>query len=75
MRNTFKYALLLIGMTSLPAMAHIGYSGRDFGTFTAAPGGQRAQLSISHLPAILVGLTERMPTGGILTECAHTSLV
>lgn len=38
MINTFKYALLLIGMTSLPAMAHIGYSGRDFGTFTAAPG-------------------------------------
>ncbi|MDO8894909.1 FxDxF family PEP-CTERM protein [Nitrosomonas sp.] len=38
MRNTFKYALLLVGMTSLPAMAHIGYSGRDFGTFTAAPG-------------------------------------
>jgi len=38
MRNTFKYALLLIGMTSLPAMAHIGYSGRDFGIFTGTAG-------------------------------------
>lgn len=38
MKNIFKYALLLAGMTSLPAMAHIGYSGRDFGTFTGAPG-------------------------------------
>lgn len=38
MKNTFKYALLLAGMTSLPAMAHIGYTGRDFGTFTGAPG-------------------------------------
>ncbi|MDO9312236.1 MAG: FxDxF family PEP-CTERM protein [Nitrosomonas sp.] len=36
MKNTFKYALLLVGMTSLPAMAHIGYGGRDFGTFTGA---------------------------------------
>lgn len=39
MKNTFKYVLLLAGMTSLPAMAHIGYganapTGRDFGSFT-----------------------------------------
>ena len=39
MKNTFKYVLLLAGMTSLPAMAHIGYganapTGRDFGTFS-----------------------------------------
>ena len=33
-KNTLKYALLLAGVTSLPAMAHIGYSGRDFGTLT-----------------------------------------
>lgn len=33
-KNTLKYALLLAGVTSLPAMAHIGYGGRDFGTFT-----------------------------------------
>jgi hypothetical protein len=33
-KNTLKYALLLAGMASLPAMAHIGYGGRDFGTFT-----------------------------------------
>lgn len=33
-KSTFKYALLLTGMTSLPAMAHIGYGGRDFGSFT-----------------------------------------
>lgn len=38
MKNTFKYALLLAGMTSLPAMAHIGYTGRDFGTFTGVSG-------------------------------------
>lgn len=37
MQNTLKYALLLTGMTSLPAMAHIGYGGRDFGSFTGAP--------------------------------------
>lgn len=33
-KNTLKYALLLAGMTSLPAIAHIGYGGRDFGSFT-----------------------------------------
>ncbi|WON74108.1 FxDxF family PEP-CTERM protein [Nitrosospira sp. Is2] len=33
MKKTLKYALLLAGMTSLPAMAHVGYSGRNFGTF------------------------------------------
>ncbi|MDQ3186853.1 MAG: FxDxF family PEP-CTERM protein [Pseudomonadota bacterium] len=33
MKKTLKYALLLAGMTSLPAMAHIGYGGRNFGTF------------------------------------------
>lgn len=33
-KSTLKYALLLAGLTSLPAMAHIGYGGRDFGSFT-----------------------------------------
>ncbi len=33
MKKTLKYALLLAGMTSVPAMAHIGYTGRNFGTF------------------------------------------
>lgn len=33
MKKTLRYALLLAGMTSLPAMAHIGYGGRNFGTF------------------------------------------
>lgn len=33
MKTTLKYALLLAGMTSLPAMAHISYTNRDFGTF------------------------------------------
>lgn len=37
-KNTLKYALLLAGMTSLPVMAHIGYGGRDFGSFTGTPG-------------------------------------
>lgn len=33
MKKTLKYALLLAGMTSLPAIAHVGYGGRNFGTF------------------------------------------
>lgn len=33
MKKTLKYALLLAGMTSLPAIAHVGYNGRNFGTF------------------------------------------
>ncbi|KIO48673.1 PEP-CTERM sorting domain-containing protein [Nitrosospira sp. NpAV] len=33
MKKTLKYVLLFAGMTSLPAMAHIGYTGRNFGTF------------------------------------------
>lgn len=33
MKRTLRYALLLAGMTSLPAVAHVGYSGRNFGTF------------------------------------------
>ncbi|MBA2660548.1 MAG: PEP-CTERM sorting domain-containing protein [Nitrosospira sp.] len=33
MKKILKYALLLAGMTSLPAIAHVGYSGRNFGTF------------------------------------------
>lgn len=37
-KNTLKYALLLAGMTSLPAMAHIGYGGRDFGSFSGIAG-------------------------------------
>ena len=38
MKKALKYALLLAGMTSVPAMAHIGYSGRDFGTFNGTVG-------------------------------------
>ncbi len=34
-----RYALLLAGMTTLPAMAHIGYTGRNFGVFDGAPAG------------------------------------
>lgn len=33
MKKALGYALLLAGMTSLPAIAHIGYSGRNFGIF------------------------------------------
>ncbi|MDN5751657.1 MAG: FxDxF family PEP-CTERM protein [Nitrosospira sp.] len=33
MKKTLSYALLLAGMTSVPAMAHIGYGHRNFGTF------------------------------------------
>ena len=33
MKKTLRYALVLAGMTSLPAMAHVGYTGRNFGTF------------------------------------------
>jgi hypothetical protein len=36
MKKTLKYALLLAGMTSLPAIAHVGYTGRNFGTFSDA---------------------------------------
>ena len=38
MKKTLKYTLFLAGMTSLPAMAHISYSGRDFGTFDGTIG-------------------------------------
>lgn len=38
MNKTIRYALLLAGMTSLPAMAHIGYGGRDFGSFDGTLG-------------------------------------
>lgn len=38
LRNTLRYALLFAGLTSVPAMAHIGYTGRDFGAFTGAVG-------------------------------------
>ena len=33
MKKNLGYALLLAGMTSIPAMAHVGYTGRNFGTF------------------------------------------
>lgn len=33
MKIPLKLALFLAGMTSVPAMAHIGYTGRNFGTF------------------------------------------
>lgn len=33
MKKIFEYALLLTGMASVPAMAHVGYTGRNFGTF------------------------------------------
>lgn len=33
MKKALGHALLLAGMTSLPTTAHVGYSGRDFGTF------------------------------------------
>ncbi|HTJ55658.1 MAG TPA: PEP-CTERM sorting domain-containing protein [Nitrosospira sp.] len=33
MKRTFRYALLLAGATSLPALAHVTYTGRNFGTF------------------------------------------
>lgn len=38
MKKALQYTLLLAGMTSLPAMAHVGYSGRDFGTFDGTIG-------------------------------------
>src|SRR6188508_2679257 len=33
MRKIFQYALCIAGMTSVPAIAHVGYTGRNFGTF------------------------------------------
>ena len=33
MKKMLRYALLLAGATSLPAMAHVTYTGRNFGTF------------------------------------------
>ena len=33
MKKTLQCAFFLAGMASLPAMAHVGYGGRDFGTF------------------------------------------
>src|SRR5687768_17687413 len=33
MKKILHYALFVAGMASLPAMAHVGYGGRDFGTF------------------------------------------
>jgi hypothetical protein len=33
MKKTLRYALFLAGVTSIPAMAHVGYTGRNFGTF------------------------------------------
>lgn len=33
MNKTVQYALFVAGMASLPATAHVGYSGRNFGTF------------------------------------------
>ena len=33
MKTSLKLALFMAGMTSIPAMAHIGYTGRNFGTF------------------------------------------
>ena len=38
MKKTLKYALLFAGMSSVPAMAHIGYGNRDFGTFNGTGG-------------------------------------
>ncbi|SEO39820.1 hypothetical protein [Nitrosovibrio sp. Nv6] len=32
MKKTLQYAFFVAGMASLPAMAHVGYGGRDFGT-------------------------------------------
>lgn len=37
MKMIMKYVLVVAGMTSLPAMAHIGYTGRNFGVFDGAP--------------------------------------
>ena len=34
MKTKLKFALLMVGMTSLPAMAHISYTNRDLGTYT-----------------------------------------
>ncbi len=36
LKNVLASALFLAGMTALQAMAHIGYGGRDFGSFTGA---------------------------------------
>jgi hypothetical protein len=33
MNKPLKYLLVISGMLSLPAMAHVGYTGRNFGTF------------------------------------------
>ncbi|SEK57502.1 FxDxF family PEP-CTERM protein [Nitrosovibrio tenuis] len=33
MKRTLRYALLLASITSLPALAHVTYTGRNFGTF------------------------------------------
>lgn len=38
MKKTFRHVFLLTGILSLPAMAHVGYSGRNFGTFGDASG-------------------------------------
>jgi len=33
MKKTLQYALFVVSTASMPTMAHVGYGGRDFGTF------------------------------------------
>ena len=47
MKMMMKYILPVAGMMSLPAMAHIGYTGRNFGAFDGAP-------AVSTLPDLTV---------------------
>lgn len=51
LKNTLAFALFLAGMTALQAMAHIGYGGRDFGSFTGAFA--QSQTITNHYQSIL----------------------
>lgn len=46
--KTLRYALFAVGLTSVPAMAHIGYTGRNFGSFT---GTEAASTTITNQAA------------------------
>ena len=53
MRKMLQYALVVAGMTSLPAIAHVGYTGRNFGTFDGIL--RRPLYRARELPAITAG--------------------
>ena len=73
MKKAFRYLPAVTAIISLPAMAHVGYTDRNFGTFDNIH--STTTLSGQAVQAITAGSTGPTRIMAIATNCVPTVLL